>query len=81
MRLHTGVDESSGVRSLLADVCLLSEQLNRPLICRILPVPGKTENDEVDFEANKSNPYILNCSKLSYFLEDSSRIAAAMHSS
>ena len=56
VHLHTQSEQS--LRSLLLDMVTLAEQLGKPLICRILPVPGKKKGDRVNFE---SSSYFINC--------------------
>merc|ERR1712183_315006 len=71
VELHTGIDEESGVRSLIREVCKASIKFNRLLVCRLIPVPGKKEGDSIDFEkegggrsGNDKAVYCLhNCSK------------------
>ena len=47
VHLHTQSEQS--LRSLLLDMVTLAEQLGKPLISRILPVPGKKKGDRVNF--------------------------------
>jgi len=35
---------------LMMDVAMLSTRLNKPLTCRLMPIPGKTDNDRTDFK-------------------------------
>lgn len=38
------------ISSLLLDVAVLSQRLNKPLTARLMPIPGKTAGDPTDFE-------------------------------
>ena len=35
---------------ILLDICTLSVRLNKPLTCRLMPIPGKNSGDTVDFD-------------------------------
>ncbi|MFX1455040.1 MAG: DUF711 family protein [Promethearchaeota archaeon] len=35
---------------ILLDICTLSVRLNKPLTCRLMPIPGRTEGDSVEFD-------------------------------
>jgi uncharacterized protein (UPF0210 family) len=35
---------------LMMDVAMLSTRLNKPLTCRLMPIPGKTQNDRTEFD-------------------------------
>ncbi|MFW9896476.1 MAG: DUF711 family protein [Candidatus Thorarchaeota archaeon] len=35
---------------ILLDLCTLSVRLNKPLTCRLMPIPGRTEGDSVEFD-------------------------------
>lgn len=35
---------------ILLDICTLSVRLNKPLTCRLMPIPGKSPGDAVDFD-------------------------------
>ena len=56
VHLHTQSEQS--LRSLLLDMVTLAEQLGKPLISRILPVPGKKKGDRVNFG---SSSHFINC--------------------
>jgi len=61
VQLHTQSQQS--LQSLLLDVASLAERLEKPLVCRILPVPGKMKGDMINFERSQ---YMINC-KVVYF--------------
>ncbi|MFW9901524.1 MAG: DUF711 family protein [Candidatus Thorarchaeota archaeon] len=35
---------------ILLDICTISVNLNKPLTCRLMPIPGKNAGDDVDFD-------------------------------
>ncbi|MFW9822964.1 MAG: DUF711 family protein, partial [Candidatus Thorarchaeota archaeon] len=35
---------------ILLDICTLSVRLNKPLTCRLMPIPGRNEGDSVEFD-------------------------------
>lgn len=35
---------------ILLDICTISVTLNKPLTCRLMPIPGKNSGDEVEFD-------------------------------
>lgn len=45
------------VAALLLDVAALAFRLNKPLSCRLLPVPGAAAGEQTAF----TSPYLLNC--------------------
>ncbi|KAK9830204.1 hypothetical protein WJX72_010288 [[Myrmecia] bisecta] len=47
----------SHITALLLDVTALAFRLNKPLSCRLLPIPGKTSGQMTEF----ANPYLVNC--------------------
>ena len=56
---HTSIEDSSGIRSLLMEVCQISVKLNRPLVCRPLPVPGKKQGDPVEIDYDEEGrPFV-----------------------
>ena len=47
----------SAIAALLLDVAALAFRLNKPLSCRLLPVPGARVGDQTAF----ASPFLLNC--------------------
>lgn len=47
----------SSTAALLQDVAALAFRLDKPLSCRLLPVPGGSAGQQTTFQ----NPYLLNC--------------------
>ena len=35
---------------IILDICTISVMLNKPLTCRLMPIPGKVSGDDVEFD-------------------------------
>ncbi len=56
---------------ILLDVCTLSVILNKPLTARLMPIPGKKEGDDVDFEFEYFTPSkVISTKRLSHEIKD-----------
>lgn len=54
---HQDAETTAAIAGLVCDVNTLAYRLQKPLACRLLPLPGKQPGQLTDFS---THPYLLN---------------------